>query len=87
MNLKKFSTILHSQFNYHTLPVTPFNKRDNSTKRALCHVLITFFIRTFVKNLGPNYTYFVTFIFALFGCRFNYASVIFKNVILLYDFF
>ena len=25
MNPKKFSTILHSQFNYHTLPVTPFN--------------------------------------------------------------
>ena len=24
MNPKKFSTILHSQLNYHTLPVTPF---------------------------------------------------------------
>jgi len=23
--VKNFSTILHSQFNYHTLPVTPFN--------------------------------------------------------------
>ena len=23
---KKFFTILHSQFNYHTLPVTPFKK-------------------------------------------------------------
>ena len=24
--LENFSTILHSQFNYHTSPVTPFNK-------------------------------------------------------------
>ena len=24
MNPKNFATILHSQFNYHTLPVTPF---------------------------------------------------------------
>ena len=29
MNPKKFSIILHSQFNYHTLPVTPFKGTES----------------------------------------------------------
>ena len=29
MNPTNFSTILHSQFNYHALPVTPFKGTEN----------------------------------------------------------
>ena len=35
--LKNFSTILHSQFNGHTLPVTPFNTVEVVTRKQLGH--------------------------------------------------
>ena len=32
MYRKNFCTILHSQFNYHTLPVTPFKLRERKRR-------------------------------------------------------
>ena len=42
---KNFSTILHSQFNYHTLPITPFKAQ--------------FFSTVIPINRGANYFVFV----------------------------
>ena len=45
---KKFSTILHSQFNYQTLPVTPFNL--GYCKLGTLNEIGCFLIIMFIKN-------------------------------------
>ena len=47
--LKKFSTLLHSRFNYHTLPVTPFKLLK--AKNILLHKLLLKYYFNQVKVL------------------------------------
>ena len=54
MNPKNFSTTLHSQFNYHTLPVNPFKGIQGKFEFILLHGTLY----TSINNVEDIFTFF-----------------------------